>query len=88
MSTFIGYTVGLECWVGQRLTIAKIEYTRLRDGSISLQPVSGHNLAQLPGGWTRVTADEFDNRPTDPANSTAEAVWALRRAGLDIAALD
>jgi hypothetical protein len=83
---FLGYTAGLECWIKKRVVITKVEYSRESDG-VCLRAVSGSNLEPLPHWSTKISTAEYENRPVS-ANSTTEAIWALRQLRLQPAALD
>lgn len=88
MNKFIGYTVGLECWAREKLTLVKIEYSKGKNESVRLNAVSGHNLSSIAPKLSKVIpADTFAARPVDPYDSTVEAVWALQQLGLRPAAL-
>ena len=93
MGKFIGYTLGLECFVeGQPgIKSVKIEYSEEGD-QIKLQAVSGHNLERFGRKFgaefgTKISRAAYDNRPADPYDDVAEAVWALAQVGLAPAAL-
>lgn len=90
MSKFISYTVGLECFVGDRgIKSVKVEYSEADDGRIKLQAVSGHNLESFGGRWARkISREAFDERPASASNNVPEAVWALDMLNLTPAALD
>ena len=80
MSKFIGYTVGLETSAG----FAKAEYNSASDG-VEITAVSARNLGRIKSAGTAVVSkDEFDNRPTDPYDSIAEARWAFEKLGVEI----
>ena len=83
MSELIGYTVGLMASNGQASKLVKVEYTRNADRSVSLKVVSGRNQA-FAEGKSKVTAEEFADRPNDPYNNIAEARWALGLCGWTI----
>ncbi len=79
---FIGYTIGLECWINNRLKMVKCEYTRAGDG-VRIHAVSGHSLGRFDGGHSKVISkEEFRNRPDDPYDDIVEAIWALEQIGL------
>lgn len=85
MGDFIGYTIGLNCnTTKKRGILAKVEFQRNGDGSVSLIPVSGRNLQKI-GAPVTVSADTFTNRPRDPYSDVTEARWALNLVGFDIA---
>lgn len=80
---FIGYTLGLECWVKRQLTLVRVEYSRNTDGTVTLQAVSGRNLESYGPRWsTTITHQAFAARPDDPCNNVQEARWALTQLGL------
>jgi hypothetical protein len=78
---FITSTPGLLCVTAEgRRILARIEFYKHFAGGVSLQPVSGHNLAAFADP-TFVTEDEFENRPS---NRTEAAIWAMRKCGLEV----
>jgi hypothetical protein len=84
MSKFIGYTVGLECnGRGKVARFLKVEYSRANNGGVILSAVSGHDLSSA-NIRTVLTAEQFENRPTDPYDSIIEARWALKRLGFSL----
>lgn len=87
MNNFIGYTVGIECWIGNTIKLVKCEYSRI-DGGIMIHAVSGNNLGRIGGRSKIITQDAFENRPTDSYNDTVEAIWALKQIGLTPSALN
>jgi len=85
LADFIGYTTGLNCNTAKkRGFLAKVEFRRNKNGSVSLVPVSGRNLEQI-GAPVTVSADTFTNRPYDYYDDVIEARWALNLVGFDIA---
>lgn len=86
MAKFIGYTVGLECNGFDRVGVmAKVEYSRNADGSVSLQAVSGRSLGKLKSKLAFVTAEQYEDRSSD---SIEEARWALAQVGYTLMADD
>lgn len=85
MGKFIGYTVGLECFVEDRgIQMVKIEYSEAPDG-VKLQAVSGRNLGAFARRISKkISRDEFDNRP---AGNIEQAIWAMGLVGLRPAGL-
>lgn len=81
MGEFLGYTVGLTVTTGSRgitPVLAKAEYTRNNDGSVTICAVSGHNMSKVRNVKpVTISAEEYTDRPINPYNSTREAVWAL-----------
>ena len=90
MSKFIGYTVGLECFVGDTgIKSVSVEYSEEQDGKITLQAVSGRNLQSFGGNYhATITRSVFESRPVDAYDKIPEAVWALDMCKLCPAALD
>lgn len=90
MGKFIGYTVGLECFVDYPSKVIrpiKIEYSEAEQG-VKLQAVSGNNLSSYGGKYSKIISREaFDARPVDAYKKTQEAIWALKIVGLTPAAL-
>ena len=88
MSTFIGYTVGLEANRGPDLgKMVKIEYSRMHSQSVKLQAVSGNNLSAMKGSKV-ITEEEFKSRPQGKDSKVAEARWALSLCGWSLMADD
>ena len=88
MSNFIGYTVGLECWVNDAIKIVKCEYSFI-EGGVMIHAVSGNNLGRIGGGHSKnISQEAFDDRPTAYYDDTVEAIWALKQIGLTPAALN
>lgn len=82
MSEFIGYTAGLNCRIGERVIMTKIEYSRTGSG-VRLQAVSGNNLARFSDRYSTVISEEqYAERPLDPFDSLVEAKWALASVGV------
>ena len=85
MADFIGYTTGLNCNTAKKRGIlAKVEFQRNKDSSVSLIPVSGRNLEKI-GAPVTVSAETFRDRPHDTYRDVIEARWALNLVGFDIA---
>lgn len=77
---FIGYSVGLDCFVGGKIRVVKVEFSRTAAGNVKLSVVSGHSLELIPGRWTTYMGFEaYQDRPT---NKVDQAVWALSKLGL------
>lgn len=79
MSQFIGYTVGLECWLSLRgkdtLKLVKVEFNSILDGDyIRMNIVSGHNLSNIGISSVDIHRSVYDARPDD---SVELAIWAL-----------
>ena len=88
MAKFIGYTVGLECNKGEQVgKLVKVEYSRNSDHTVSLSAVSGRNHAKLPGAAV-ISAEQYEDRPSDPYDNIAEARWALAKVGYTLMADD
>lgn len=88
MSNFIGYTVGLECWINGEVKMVKCEYSRT-GGGVMIHAVSGNNMGRFGGGHSKkISQEAFETRLTDPYNDTVEAIWALKQIGLTPAALN
>jgi len=81
---FLNYTVGLEANKGKKIGVmVKVEFRKLDDGKICLQPVSGRSLSKLNG--TRIIEKSvFDMRPSDVYNKVPEAKWALNLCGWEL----
>jgi hypothetical protein len=87
MSKFIGYTVGLECWINGSIKMVKCEYSRI-DGGVMIRAVSGNNLGRFGGGHSKnISQETYEARPIDCYNDTIEAIWALKQIGLSPAAI-
>lgn len=58
---FLRYKIGLRAnrKADGTTKLCKIEVSECDEGTINLQPVSGHNLANMPGGAV-VSADEYE----------------------------
>ncbi len=88
MSNFIGYTVGLECWINDAIKMVKCEYSRI-DGGVMIHAVSGNNLGRIGGGHSKnISQEAFEARPTDSYDDTVEAIWALKQIGLTPSSLN
>lgn len=88
MSNFIGYTVGLECWINDAIKMVKCEYSRI-DSGVMINAVSGNNLGRIGGGRSKnISQEAFETRPIDSYDNTVEAIWALKQIGLIPAALN
>lgn len=86
MSKFIGYTVGLECWIDGAIKMVKVEYSEEHDGYVKLQAVSGHNLTSFGAHHSaNIKREKFDNRELN--DKTEQAIWALKAIGLTPAGL-
>lgn len=84
-SEFMRYTVGLEANTDSMVgMMAKVEFSRLANGRIRLQVVSGRNLANARG-TALISASEYDDRPRDDIE---EARWALGLCGWTLMADD
>lgn len=82
MSEFIGYTIGLECWVNDAIKMVKCEYSRT-DNGVMIHAVSGNNLGRIGGGYCKnISSEEFEARPVTAYDDTVEAIWALKKIGL------
>jgi hypothetical protein len=75
---FLGYTMSLECnGHGQIASLVKIEFQRLKDGRVRLQPVSGHNLGKQVG-WAVLREVEYEDLPTE---GLERAIHCMRLCG-------
>lgn len=85
MSTFIGYTIGLNC-NGHGMTgkLLQAEFNRLDDGRIKLTAVSARNGAALNFS-TVVSAEQYENRPDRRLDNVDEARWAMGLLGFTLA---
>lgn len=89
MSNFIGYTIGLECWVDGKIRSVKIEYAKTSNDSVRLSAVSGKNLDSFGSKYsTTISRPDFEARTTGPYSPSDEAIWALSAVGLTPSALD
>jgi len=84
---FIGYTLGLECWVNDRLIMTKVEYSKT-DAGVVLRAVSGRNLSALPTYQVMLSQAEFEERPVSAVDKIPQTIWALGKLGLKPAAID
>lgn len=85
MSTFIGFTIGLNCnGHGKTGKLLQTEFNRLDDGRVKLTAVSAHNGASLKIS-TVVSAQQYENRPFDPYDNVTEARWAMAQLGFTLA---
>lgn len=83
---FLGYTIGLNCFVENRIKLVKVEYAMTKRGHVKLSLVSGHSLELIPYIWdVLITMEEYQGRPTDKAE---QAIWALNKIGMKPAALE
>lgn len=88
MNEFIGYTIGLECWINNAIKMVKCEYSRTNNG-IMIHAVSGNNLGRIGGGHCKtISSEEFETRPVNAYDDTVEAIWALKKIGLSLAAIE
>jgi hypothetical protein len=76
-------TVGLKCEKGGKASIIRVEYFRLADGSVALQPVSGRTLVPT-GAPVAVSRTDFNARPQDIFNFVIEARWAMEKCGYEL----
>ena len=90
MDKFIGYTVGLECFVGKTgIKSVKVEYSEAEGGKIKLRAVSGRNLESFGGMYAAtISREAFDARDARADNKIPEAIWALGMCNLTPVALD
>lgn len=91
--TLIKITTGIECFIptgnGERLALVKVGCEQLPSGDVRLTAISGRNLADIPRvDRVEVSAEEWEDRATDPYDSTVEAIWALGKLGLSPAGAD
>ena len=79
---FLGCTIGLECnYHEMRGKLVCAEYLRNPDQTVTLMAASGRTGRQMPGWNVTLTAEQYENRPTDPYNNVPEARWALNLLG-------
>lgn len=83
----IKMTTGLECFIptgnGELLALVKAECVALPSEEVMLTALSGRTLAAIPRvSRVKVSREEWEDRPTDPYDSTVEATWALGKLGL------
>ena len=85
---FITSTVGLQAMHPMKKTmLVRIEAYRNADNSVTLKPVSGHNLAPINAvAHVKVSAEEWSDRPFNAYNDTREAIWALELCGFEVSA--
>lgn len=83
---FIGTTVGLQVY-GEHdecLGLLRVEFYRQVDGSVQLVAVNGHNLG--PAGFVAtVSAEAYEDRPSELYDDLVEARWAFRQFGMSLA---
>ena len=85
---FLGYTIGLECNGHGRVgVLTKIEIHEDGDELIRLQPVSGRNLAPMPGEKL-ISRAKYDQLPRDPLNDAKRAIALMELCGFTPMALD
>lgn len=82
-NVFMNYTTGLLASKNGEAMLVKVEYSKNKDGGVTLQVVSGRNLEKT-SGKKALSRQEFDDRPTDPYDSIVEAKWALAQCGWTI----
>ena len=88
VEVFLGYTVGVECWVNDRIILVRCEYLQLLEGTL-IRAVSGRTLSALKGVKSAHVSDsEFEDRPRGAYQKVEEAIWALDKLGLKISAVD
>lgn len=66
----------------KKALLVKIEAYRNADGSVTLKSISGHTLGDIPqAGHVRLSAEEWEDRPSDPYDDLQQTKWALTKCG-------
>ncbi|WNW10104.1 hypothetical protein RRX38_02720 [Pseudomonas sp. DTU_2021_1001937_2_SI_NGA_ILE_001] len=91
VSEFINSTVGLLCNHDAYAcpVLVKAEANTMSDGTVRLSAVNGHTLGDMTkAAHVFLTQQQWNERPCDPYDDTAKAVWALRHLGFRVSGLD